>query len=90
MTATDRGTLERARNQQTQPVISSLAGYIGKCWAAAKQAKQPIEQQMLKNLRQRNGIYEARQAGRDTTNGWVRGLRPVNGDQVPCGRGLDQ
>lgn len=58
MTATDRGTLERARNQQTQPVISSLAGYIGKCWAAAKQAKQPIEQQMLKNLRQRNGIYE--------------------------------
>lgn len=40
------------------PMISSLAGYIDDCWAKALRAKFKVEQQMLKNMRQRNGIYE--------------------------------
>jgi len=44
---------------QDNPIISPLSGYIAKCWDAAKMAKQPIEQQMLRNLRMDNGIYEA-------------------------------
>lgn len=59
LSAEDRTALDRARNQQTTPVISALSGHINRCWQAAKQAKQPIERQMLKNLRQRNGVYEA-------------------------------
>lgn len=43
---------------QTQPTISLLSGYINKCWQEAQQAKFPIEQQMLRNLRQDNGVYE--------------------------------
>jgi hypothetical protein len=38
--------------------MDSLSGYISKCWTAAKRAKQPIETQMLKNMRMRAGIYE--------------------------------
>lgn len=61
LSAADRATLDRARNPQPTPVISALSGYINKCWQAAKQAKQPIERQMLKSLRQRSGVYEADQ-----------------------------
>lgn len=44
--------------RQTQPVILSLAGYIKRCWDAARSAKQPIETQMLASLRRRNGEYD--------------------------------
>lgn len=40
------------------PVVSELVGYIQGCWHDAKEAKRPIEDQMLKNLRQRHGVYE--------------------------------
>ncbi len=45
--------------QPQSPLVTDLAAYINNCWSKAKEAKQPIEDQMMKNLRQRNGIYEA-------------------------------
>lgn len=50
---------EKNRPQTDSPFISSLAGHIESCWQKARRAKEPIERQMMKNLRQRNGIYEA-------------------------------
>jgi len=43
---------------QNNPVLSSLAGHVRKCWQAARQAKQPIEADLLKALRQRKGEYD--------------------------------
>jgi hypothetical protein len=45
-------------NTKESPVISGLSAYLDKLWARARDAKQPIEQQMLKSLRQRHGVYE--------------------------------
>lgn len=45
--------------RQSEDVILGLASYIRQCWDAARQAKKPIENIMLKGLRQRNGEYEA-------------------------------
>lgn len=45
--------------RQNQPVILGLTGYLRQCWDVAEMAKQPIEQIMLKALRQRNGEYDA-------------------------------
>lgn len=53
--ATDRALQER----QNQPVILGLASYLRGCWDRAQMAKKPIEQIMLRALRQRNGEYEA-------------------------------
>ena len=44
--------------RQNQPVILGLVGYLRECWDAAKMAKKPIENEMLRALRQRNGEYE--------------------------------
>lgn len=50
---------ERAmREQQSSPLITGLAGHMRSCWDAARMAKQPIERQMLRAMRQRNGEYE--------------------------------
>ena len=46
-------------DRQSQPMILGLSGYIRECWDVAQQAKKPIEQKMLKAMRQRNGEYEA-------------------------------
>lgn len=53
-----RETEQRATVNQRPVVVDALAGYLETCWANAKQAKLPIEQQMLRNLRQRHGVYE--------------------------------
>lgn len=45
--------------RQNQPVILGIAGYMRECWDVAQMAKRPIEQEMLRALRQRNGEYEA-------------------------------
>ena len=37
----------------------NLAGHIRSAWQLAKEAKRPIEEVMIRCLRQRNGIYEA-------------------------------
>ena len=44
--------------RQNQPVILGMVGYLRECWDSALLAKKPIEDEMLKALRQRNGEYE--------------------------------
>ena len=53
--AADRALQER----QNQPVILGLTGYLRQCWDVAEMAKRPIEQIMLRAMRQRNGEYDA-------------------------------
>ena len=48
----------QTESQANNPVVSSLAAYVRKCWESAKQAKIPIERQILRNMRQRRGEYE--------------------------------
>lgn len=52
-----RKQIEDAAASPSQ-VVTSLSVYIDSCWGKAKTAKQPVEEQMLKNMRQRNGVYE--------------------------------
>ena len=47
------------QERQNQPVILGLASYLRGCWDRAQIAKKPIENEMLRALRQRNGEYEA-------------------------------
>lgn len=53
-----RATEQALESRQNQPVILGLVGYLRHCWDAAKMAKKPIENEMLRALRQRNGEYE--------------------------------
>ena len=53
--ATDKALSER----QNQPVILGLSGYLRECWDVAEMAKRPIEEIMLRAMRQRNGQYDA-------------------------------
>lgn len=46
-------------DRQNQPLITGLVGHLKECWDAARIAKKPIEDEMLRALRQRNGEYEA-------------------------------
>ena len=52
--AADRALSDR----QNLPVILGLTGYLRECWDAARIAKKPIEDIMIRALRQRNGEYE--------------------------------
>lgn len=45
-------------NVNPEPPIIGLAAHLNTAWEEAKRGKLRIEQQMLKNLRQRNGQYE--------------------------------
>jgi hypothetical protein len=45
--------------RQNSDLIIGLAAFIKECWDAARIAKEPINNSMLKALRQRNGEYEA-------------------------------
>ena len=57
--AVEQEAIDKAKAKEpTDQVVSLLSGYINKCWQAAKLAKQPIEQQMLRNIRMDNGVYE--------------------------------
>jgi hypothetical protein len=47
-----------AAERQAQPYITGLAAYVRRCWESARDAKLPIEQKMLRALRQRTGEYE--------------------------------
>jgi hypothetical protein len=46
------------QERQNQPVILGLVSHLKHCWDVAKMAKKPIETEMLKALKQRNGQYE--------------------------------
>lgn len=50
---------EQEAKKQRDVVNSSLANHVRKCWDNAKDHKRDVEQQMLRNLRQRNGEYES-------------------------------
>ena len=50
--------------RQQQPVILGLAAYLKACFSAARDAKRPIEQIMLKAKRQRAGEYETDKAAK--------------------------
>jgi hypothetical protein len=45
-------------DRQNQPVILGISAYLRECWDAARIAKKPIENIMLRAMRQRNGEYE--------------------------------
>lgn len=57
----DEEELEREAlaERQNQPLMLGLAAHLRECWDAAKMAKRPIEQRMLKAMRQRNGEYDS-------------------------------
>lgn len=46
-----------AEQNQNQPVILGLAAHIRKCWEAARRAKEPIQQELLDDLRRKKGEY---------------------------------
>ena len=45
--------------RQNTPLVLGLTAYLRECWDAARIAKKPIEDIMMRALRQRNGEYEA-------------------------------
>lgn len=49
---------KQAQDRQQAPLIQGLASHLHTLWEPARLAKRPIEQKMLKALRQRNGEYE--------------------------------
>jgi len=64
----DNKTLEREEREridrelqarQNDPFILGMVAYLKECWDAARIAKKPIENIMLRAMRQRNGEYEA-------------------------------
>ena len=55
----ETATREAMQDRQNQPLILGLSGYLRQCWDASRIAKKPIENEMLRALRQRNGEYEA-------------------------------
>ena len=55
-----KAALERELDErQSDPLMQGLTSYLRECWDAAQQAKKPVEDIMLKGMRQRNGEYEA-------------------------------
>lgn len=58
-----RAEQEQARREvderQASPLLLGLAAHIKTCWDAARSARQPITDVMLRAMRQRNGVYEA-------------------------------
>lgn len=56
----EKERLERElQERQNTPVMLGLAAHLRECWDAARIAKKPIEDIMLRAMRQRNGEYEA-------------------------------
>src|SRR4030042_4713799 len=58
--ARERADSEKAAAITPSPAVETeLAGYLQKCWTKAKTEKIAVETQMLKNMRQIAGQYEA-------------------------------
>ena len=56
----EREETERAAEQKQQSeFLLGLSAHVRTCWDAARNAKKPLEDIMLKSLRQRNGEYDA-------------------------------
>lgn len=45
--------------EHPKEIVTSLSAHVSRCWQNAKMAKQPVEQLMMKSLRQRYGVYES-------------------------------
>lgn len=56
--AEEAAAAKAALERQQTPMLTSLASHVRKCWEEARDAKRPIEQTMLRSLRQRKGEYE--------------------------------
>lgn len=70
----EKERLERElQERQNTPVMLGLAAYLRECWDAARIAKKPIEDIMLRAMRQRNGEYEADK---------LQGIRAQGGSEV--------
>lgn len=50
--------LKRAEEENVKPTMTGLAAYVTKCWEAAKTAKEPITDRLLKAQRARMGKYD--------------------------------
>ena len=56
--------IEREKREAEKPadpyahLICRLSAYVESCWQAAFDAKQTVEQEMLRDLRQREGVYD--------------------------------
>ena len=55
----DADAKRQAEQRQSEPLIVGLAAHLHSLWNSAYLAKKPIEEKMLKALRQRAGEYEA-------------------------------
>jgi hypothetical protein len=56
----EREDADRAlQDRQSDSLMLGITAYLRECWDAAQMAKKPIEYEMLRALRQRNGEYEA-------------------------------
>lgn len=55
----DKDEAKKADEKQIRPEVSSLAGHVRNAFTVAVTAKQSVQEEMLRCLRQRNGIYEA-------------------------------
>ena len=54
----EEATAKALQERQNQPMMLGLSQHVRMCWDVAKIAKKPIEDEMLRALRQRNGQYE--------------------------------
>ncbi len=55
-----KAALEKELDErQSDPLFQGMLSYLKECWEAARMAKKPIEDIMLRAMRQRNGEYEA-------------------------------
>ncbi len=57
--ASAAAAVRRAQQASSRPVISSLVDTLKKHWQLAKEAKEPIEREMLSAVRSRRGEYDA-------------------------------
>ena len=58
MRAEEEQARKELQERQRQPLLVGMAGYLRRCWDAARSAKSIIEYEMLDALRARNGEYD--------------------------------
>jgi hypothetical protein len=53
--------MAKAKEEQSRNItpLNSLTSHIRRCWEVARRAKEPVQKEILRDYRQRNGEYEA-------------------------------
>ncbi len=64
---------ELDKKKQQEAVITSLAAHCRKEWVRCRDAKQPIEAEMLNSLRQREGKYSSQK---------IQAIRTMGGSEI--------